>query len=55
MSSDLRNSAPPTSSEAPPPNPFRSATICGIAVIFTARAIQRPSADPTTSPAAITE
>jgi hypothetical protein len=49
-----RNSAAPTSSEAPPPSPFSSATIWGIDVIFTARASQRPRADPTTSPAAIT-
>ncbi len=50
-SSDRRNSAPPTRSDAPPPKPFNSATICGIAVIFTVRAIQMPSAVPTTMPA----
>ena len=53
-SSDFRNSAPPTSSDAPPPRPLSSATIWGIAVIFTARASQRPSPEPTTSPATIT-
>ena len=31
-----RNSAAPTIIDAPPPKPLSSATICGIAVIFTA-------------------
>ncbi len=53
-SSLRRNSAPPTVSDAPPPNPLRSATICGIAVIFTVRAMYNPIAEPTTSPATIT-
>ena len=53
-SSARRNSAPPTSSDDPPPKPLSSATICGIAVILTVRAIQMPSADPTRTPAAIT-
>jgi len=48
------SSAPPTSSDAAPPNPLSRATICGIDVIFTERAIHSPSAPPTTSPAAIT-
>jgi hypothetical protein len=48
------SSAPLTSSDAAPPSPLSSATICGMAVIFTARAIHSPSAVPTTMPAAIT-
>ena len=28
-----KSAAPATKTEAPPPNPFNSATICGIAVI----------------------
>src|SRR2546429_2182801 len=36
------NSASATSAAAPPPTPLNSATICGIAVIFTARAATAP-------------
>ncbi len=53
-SSESRNSPMPTSSDAPPPSPLSSATIWGIAVILTERAIQRPRALPTRSPAAST-
>ena len=34
----LNNSAPATSTEAPPPNPLNSATSCGMAVISIVRA-----------------
>ena len=37
------NSASATSAAAPPPTPLNSATICGIAVIFTARAAYAPT------------
>jgi hypothetical protein len=53
ISSARRNSAPLTRREAAPPKPLSSATICGIAVIFTVRAIQSPIAVPTTIPAAM--
>src|SRR6266540_6048716 len=36
------NSAQEISAAAPPPTPLKSATICGIAVIFTARAANAP-------------
>ena len=39
----LWNSASETSAAAPPPTPLNRATICGIAVIFTARAAQAPT------------
>ena len=38
---------------APPPTPLKSATICGIAVIFTRRAPTAPSTPPSTIPTAI--
>ena len=38
----LWNSASATSAAAPPPTPLNSATICGIAVIFTERAPTTP-------------
>ena len=45
-----RNSAHATSATAPPPTPLNSATICGIAVIFTLRAAGMPTAVPITTP-----
>ena len=42
------NSASETSAAAPPPTPLNSATICGIAVIFTRRAATAPNPPPTT-------
>ena len=42
------NSAHETSAAAPPPTPLNSATICGIAVIFTRRAATAPNAPPIT-------
>ena len=42
----LRNSAQAISATAPPPTPLNSATICGIAVIFTLRAAGTPTAVP---------
>ena len=42
----LWNSASATSAAAPPPTPLNSATICGIAVIFTRRAATAPNAPP---------
>ena len=41
------------SATAPPPTPLNSATICGIAVIFTLRAAGTPTAVPITIPRAI--
>ncbi len=38
---------------APPPTPLKSATICGIAVIFTCRAAGMPTAAPSAMPSAI--
>ena len=38
---------------APPPTPLKSATICGIAVIFTWRAAGTPTATPSATPSAI--
>ena len=38
---------------APPPTPLNSATICGIAVIFTWRAAGTPTAVPMTMPRTI--
>jgi hypothetical protein len=48
-----RSAAAPTSSDAAPPAAMRIETICGIAVIFTVRAIQIPIAEPTRIPAAM--
>ena len=42
-----------TSATAPPPTPLKSATICGIAVIFTARAETAPTTVPMPIPSAI--
>jgi hypothetical protein len=49
----LRNSTQAISATAPPPTPLNSATICGIAVIFTLRAAGMPIAVPTATPIAI--
>ena len=43
---ESRNSAHAISATAPPPTPLNSATICGIAVIFTLRAAGTPTAVP---------
>ena len=48
-----RNSTTLISATAPPPTPLNSATICGIAVIFTERALGIPTAVPISTPAAI--
>ncbi len=48
-----RNSAQAISATAPPPTPLKSATICGIAVIFTLSAEGMPTAVPITMPTAI--
>jgi hypothetical protein len=48
-----RNSAHATSATAPPPTPLNSATICGIAVIFTFRAAGTPTTVPITTPRTI--
>jgi len=45
--------APATRTEARPPNPLSSATICGIAVICTFSASTAPMALPTARPAAM--
>ena len=47
------NSAAAISAAAPPPTPLKSATICGIAVIRTARADAIPITVPTAIPASI--
>ena len=47
------NSTSETNAAAPPPTPLNSATICGIAVIFTFRAPTTPIAEPIAIPAAI--
>ena len=49
------NSASATSAAAPPPTPLNSATICGIAVIFTRRAATAPNAPPSTAPSTISQ
>ena len=49
----LWNSASETSAAAPPPTPLNSATICGIAVIFTLRAATAPKTPPIRQPSAI--
>ena len=41
------------SATAPPPTPLNSATICGIAVIFTLRAAGTPTAVPMATPMTI--
>jgi hypothetical protein len=45
--------APATSADAAPPNPFSTATICGMAVIGTRNAITDPTNAPTTTPSNI--
>ena len=45
------NSAAAISAAAPPPTPLKSATICGMAVIFTMRAEATPITVPTAIPA----
>ena len=47
------SSASAISAAAPPPTPLNSATICGIAVIFTRRAATAPKPPPMTMPIAI--
>ena len=49
------NSAAAIRAAAPPPTPLNSATICGIAVIFTIRAEATPITVPTATPAAINQ
>ena len=48
--SDSRYSTNEISATAPPPTPLNSATICGIAVIFTERAAGTPTAVPIATP-----
>jgi hypothetical protein len=48
-----RNSTMLMSATAPPPTPLNSATICGIAVIFTLRAAGTPIAVPMATPTTI--
>ena len=48
-----RNSAHAIRNTAPPPTPLNSATIWGIAVIFTLRAAGMPTAVPMTTPITI--
>src|SRR2546423_7279139 len=43
------------SAAAPPPTPLKSATICGIAVIFTRRAATAPNSPPTAIPTRISQ
>ena len=43
------------SAAAPPPTPLKSATICGIAVIFTSRAETTPITVPTAIPTTISQ
>ena len=52
-SSVRRYSTNEISATAPPPTPLNSATICGIAVIFTLRAAGTPTAVPIAMPTAI--
>ena len=49
------NSAAAIRAAAPPPTPLNSATICGIAVIFTIRAEATPNTVPTATPATISQ
>src|SRR5438105_3098677 len=51
----LWNAASETSAAAPPPTPLTSATICGIAVIFTLRAATAPKTPPTAMPTRISQ
>ena len=51
--SDSRYSTNEIRATAPPPTPLNSATICGIAVIFTERAAGTPTAAPMATPSAI--
>ncbi len=51
----LCSSASATSAAAPPPTPLNSATICGIAVIFTRRAATAPKPPPISIPSAIAQ
>ena len=53
MSLSLRNSTTAINATAPPPTPLNSATICGIAVIFTLRAAGTPTAVPIATPTTI--
>ena len=53
MSTSDRNSTTLMSATAPPPTPLNSATICGIAVIFTLRAAGTPTATPIATPTTI--
>ena len=53
MSCSSRNSTSEISATAPPPTPLNSATICGIAVIFTPRAAGTPTAVPIAIPITI--
>ena len=50
---ERRNSDQEIRNTAPPPTPLNSATICGIAVIFTWRAAGTPTAVPSATPIAI--
>ena len=49
------NSAQETRAAAPPPTPLNSATICGIAVIFTRRAATAPKPPPMAMPSTISQ
>jgi hypothetical protein len=51
----LWNSANAIRAAAPPPTPLKSATICGIAVIFTRRAATAPKLPPTAMPTRISQ
>ena len=51
----LWNSAHEMSAAAPPPTPLNSATICGIAVIFTRSAATAPKPPPMTIPRTISQ
>ena len=53
MSCPSRYSTSEISATAPPPTPLNSATICGIAVIFTLRAAGTPTAVPMATPTTI--
>ena len=53
MSDSERNSTSEIRATAPPPTPLNSATICGIAVIFTPRAAGTPISVPITTPTTI--
>jgi len=53
MSRASRYSTYEMSATAPPPTPLKSATIWGIAVIFTCRAAGTPITVPTSTPRAI--